>query len=154
MTVHKSTAWCSYVSVVKALLGKKRANCYQDIVKQMLTNFETLGAKMSIKIRHLFSHLDRFPDNLGEVSEKQGERFDQAIKTLTSKSTNRHHINVTFNKSWTFEGRLCFVYIGMKFQCQFAMYSSLFSDTQFIHNANAKKMISVYLKKLDPIWKN
>jgi len=44
MTVVESAAWCSYVSVVKELLGKKRADCYQDIVKQMLTNFQTLGA--------------------------------------------------------------------------------------------------------------
>jgi len=28
---------------------------------------------------------------------------------------------------------LLFFYIGMKFQCHFAMYSSLFSDTQFIN---------------------
>jgi len=45
----------------------------------------------------------------------------------------------------------CFVYIGMKFQCHFAMYSSLFSDMQFINKCQCeKKMISVYLK-LEPI---
>jgi len=50
MTVVESAAWCSYVSVVKEFLGKKRADCYQDIVKQILTNIHTLGAKMSIKL--------------------------------------------------------------------------------------------------------
>jgi len=69
----------------KEFLGKKRANCYQDIVKQMLTNFQTFGARMSIKLHYLFSHLVRFPDNLGEVSEEQGERFHQAIKTMETR---------------------------------------------------------------------
>jgi len=62
----------------KRVLGKKRADYYQDIIKQMLTNFQTVGARMSIKLHYLFSHLGRFPDNLGEVSEEQGERFHQA----------------------------------------------------------------------------
>ena len=82
VTVVESATWCSYVSVVKESLGKMKADCYQDIVKQMLTNFQAPGARMSIKIHYLFSHLGRFPENLGEVSEKQGERFYRAIKNM------------------------------------------------------------------------
>ena len=37
---------------------------------------------MSIKVHFLFSHLERFPDNLGDYSEEQGERFHQDIKTM------------------------------------------------------------------------
>jgi len=50
MTVVESAAWCSYVSMVKEFLGRNRADYYQDIVKQILTNVQTLGAKMSIKL--------------------------------------------------------------------------------------------------------
>jgi len=50
MTVVESAAWCSYVSVVKEFLGRKRADYYQDIVKQILTNVQTLGEKMSTKL--------------------------------------------------------------------------------------------------------
>ena len=82
MTVVESAAWCSYVSVVKEFLGKTKADCYQDIMKQILTNFQAIGARMSIKIHYLFSHLGRFPENLGEVSEEEGERFHQAIKNM------------------------------------------------------------------------
>ena len=64
MTVVESAAWCSYVSAVKEFLGKAKADCYQDIVKQMLTNFQALGARMSIKIHYLFSHLGRFTETL------------------------------------------------------------------------------------------
>ena len=46
----------------------------------MLRNFQALGARMSIKLHYLFSHLDYFPENLGDVSEEQGVRFHQDIK--------------------------------------------------------------------------
>ena len=64
VTVVESAAWCSYVSVVKEFLGKTKADCYQDIVKQTLTNFEALMARMSIKIHYLFSNLSRFQKTL------------------------------------------------------------------------------------------
>ena len=35
---------------------------------------------MSIKVHFLFSQLDRFTDDLGDVSDEQGERFHQDIK--------------------------------------------------------------------------
>ena len=37
---------------------------------------------MSIKVYFLFSHLDRFPDNLDKVSDEQHERFHQYIKVM------------------------------------------------------------------------
>jgi len=36
-----------------------------------------LGCNTSIKLHYLKSHLDKFPDNLGDVSEEQSERFHQ-----------------------------------------------------------------------------
>jgi hypothetical protein len=35
---------------------------------------------MSLKVHFLNAHLDYFPENLGAVSEEQGERFHQDIK--------------------------------------------------------------------------
>ena len=37
---------------------------------------------MSIKVHFLHSHLCRFPENLGEVSDKQDEKFHQDIKIM------------------------------------------------------------------------
>ena len=45
----------------------------------MLNNFNQHGCNMSIKIHYLHSHLERFPENLGDLSEEQGERFHQDI---------------------------------------------------------------------------
>ena len=101
MTVAESAAWCSYVSVEKEFLGKTKADCYQDIVKQMLTNFQALGAKMSIKTHYLFSHLGRFPENLGEVSEEQGERFHQAIKKMKMRYQGRWDSRMMSDYCWS-----------------------------------------------------
>jgi len=37
---------------------------------------------MSVKIHFLESHLDFFPENLGEVSDEHGERFHQDILAM------------------------------------------------------------------------
>ena len=37
---------------------------------------------MSIKVHFLHSHLNRFPENLGDVSDEQGERLHQDIKVM------------------------------------------------------------------------
>ena len=37
---------------------------------------------MNIKVHFLHSHLDKFPENLGDITEEQGERFHQYIKVM------------------------------------------------------------------------
>ena len=37
---------------------------------------------MSIKVYFLHSHLEKFPENCGDVGDEQGERFYQNIKTM------------------------------------------------------------------------
>ena len=48
----------------------------------MLSALGQLGANISINVHFLFSHLERFPDNLEDYSEYQGERFQQDIKVM------------------------------------------------------------------------
>ena len=48
----------------------------------MLTAFRNLGCNMSIKMHYLFSHKDWFPENLGPMSDKQGEIFHQDLKEM------------------------------------------------------------------------
>ena len=45
---------------------------------------------MSIKPHYLKSHLDKFPDNLGGVSEEQRERFRQDFKRIVIKEGRAH----------------------------------------------------------------
>jgi hypothetical protein len=40
---------------------------------------------MSLKVRFLNAHLDYFPENLGAVSEEQGERFHKDIQEMETR---------------------------------------------------------------------
>ena len=67
-------------------MKKTKADNYQDLKEIMLSNFQTFGATMKIKVHYLFSHLERFPQNL---SEEQGERFHQDVKTMEERHQER-----------------------------------------------------------------
>ena len=78
----EGNACLSFVSVTKNFLGSTKADNYVHLINNMLEKFKKLNVHMSIKIHFLFSHLDRFPENLGVVSDEQGERFPQDIKVF------------------------------------------------------------------------
>lgn len=44
---------------------------------------------MSVKVHFMHSHLGRFPNNLGDLSKEQGERFHQNIKTMETRHQGR-----------------------------------------------------------------
>ena len=75
----ETEAWISFKKVVQDFLGNSKASNYKELVDNMLENYHNLGCNMSIKMHHLHSHLDRFPENCGDVSDEQGERFHQDI---------------------------------------------------------------------------
>ena len=77
MNDKEKAAWLSYVDVMKNFLGNKKAGNDEDLVGNMLSAFQDLGCKMSIKMNLLFSHLGKFPGNLATVSDEQGESFYQ-----------------------------------------------------------------------------
>ena len=82
MTMAERAAWCLYVSVIREFLANTNASNYRYLVDVMLQNFQALAARMSIKLHYLFSHLDYFPETLGDISEEQGEMFHQDIRTM------------------------------------------------------------------------
>ena len=75
-----------YLAIIRfshtELPWKHKAKNYQELVKNMLSKSKNLGTKMSIKVHYLFSHLDCFPANLGDLSEEHGESFHQDIKVM------------------------------------------------------------------------
>jgi len=75
-------AWNALKSVVANVLGKHRHDQYADIIDRMLKAYKQLGARMSLKMHFLHSHLDFCPPNLGEVSDEQGERFHQDASVM------------------------------------------------------------------------
>ena len=89
ITVAERAAWFSYFSVIREFLGNTKTSNYLDLVDVILQNFQALGARISIKLHYLFNHQDYFPENLGDVSEEQGERFHQGIRTMEGRYQGR-----------------------------------------------------------------
>ena len=44
-------------------------------------NYETLECNVSMKVYFLYSHLDKFPENLEAVNDEQGKHLHQDIMT-------------------------------------------------------------------------
>lgn len=63
-------------------LGNRKAEDYENLVETLLRTYQALGCRMSLKIHFLHSHLDFFPRNLGAVSDEQGERFHQDLRSM------------------------------------------------------------------------
>lgn len=78
----EAIAWQAFVEVVANFLGNHKSEDYEDLIANLISAYGNIGANMSIKMHFLFSHLDRFPENLGDVSDEQGERFHQDIKEM------------------------------------------------------------------------
>ena len=86
--------WKCFVSVIQNFLGNHKLENYLQLVNDMLSNLKLLGCNMSIKLNYLHSHLDRFPENLGDYSEEQGERFHQGIRTMEERYQGRWDIHM------------------------------------------------------------
>ena len=71
------------------MVGNTKADNNKELIENMLFNFKNLGVKISIKVHYLFCHWDRFPENLGDLSEEQGQRFHRVIKVMEERYHGR-----------------------------------------------------------------
>jgi len=60
-----------------------------------------MGWNMSLKIHFLESHFDIFPENLGEVSDEHGERFQQDIMAMEKRYQGRWTSSMLADYCWT-----------------------------------------------------
>ncbi|KYN03872.1 hypothetical protein ALC62_05277 [Cyphomyrmex costatus] len=100
MTDVEVSAWSSFVLVCQEFLGNKKSENYKDLVQNMLQNFQKLGTNMSIKVHYLHMHLDRFPENLGDLSEEQGERFHQDTRIMEERYQGRWDRHMMADYCW------------------------------------------------------
>jgi len=94
------SAWGSLKSVITNFLGKNRCEEYEKEVDELLKNFQKLGARMSDKMQFLRSHLDYFPQNCGDLSKEQGERFHQDIRVMEERYQGRWDVNFLADYCW------------------------------------------------------
>ena len=101
MNDKEKAAWLSFVAVIQNFIGNKKAENYDDLVTIMLAAYRDLGCNMSIKVHFLNSHLDKFPDNLGAVSDEQGERFHQDLMTMEERYQGRWDVRMMADYCWS-----------------------------------------------------
>ena len=99
-TVEK-TAWLSFKRICKDFLGNRKSENYQEIVNDLLTSYKAMGCNMSLKIHFLHSHLDVFPENLGAVSDENGERFHQDILDMEKRYQGKWSSSMLADYCWT-----------------------------------------------------
>ena len=80
LSAKEKNAWYSFKIVIHGFLGNHKDENYKQNIAELLKNYHAMGVNMSLKIHFLHSHLDFFPENLGAVSDEQGERFHQDLK--------------------------------------------------------------------------
>jgi hypothetical protein len=59
-----------------------------------------LGCAMSLKVHFLNAHLDYSLENLGAVSEEQGERFHHDIKEMETRYQGILNVNMMGDYCW------------------------------------------------------
>ena len=99
----EKAAWFSFVSIVNNFLGNEKADDYREIVQNLIKNFQRLGCNMSIKLHYLDSHLDKFPENLGDVSDEQGERFHQDFKVMKERFQGKWDCHMMADYCWSIQ---------------------------------------------------
>lgn len=100
MCMEEKNAWQSFKALSLNFLGNNRSPEYKAVVESLIKHFQKLGVRMSIKLHFLRSHLDYFPDNCGDYSEEQGERFHQDIKCMEDRYQGRWNINMLADYCW------------------------------------------------------
>lgn len=96
----EKAAWSSFKEVSTKFLGNTKDVNYINIVKKMIRNFEKLGCLMNLKLHFLDSHVDQFPENNGDFSEEQGERFHQDLKEFERRFQGRWGIIMLTDYCW------------------------------------------------------
>ena len=89
------------MKVVKNFFGNKKASNYEELVANLPSSFEDIDAKLSIKVHFLHSHLHRFPENLGALSDEQGERFHQDVKEMEERYQGRWDAVMLADYCWS-----------------------------------------------------
>jgi len=91
----------SFKRLCKDFLGNHKAANYQDVVQDLLTSYKAVGCNMGLKIHFRMSHLDLFPENLGEVSDEHGERFHQDIMAMEKRYQGKWTSSMLADYCWT-----------------------------------------------------
>jgi len=97
--IERST-WQSFKNVVENFLGNHKSENYEELVAELTETYRQLGCLMNLKLHFLKSHLQHFPDNLGDYNEEQGKRFHQDIKEMERRYQGRWNEHMMADFCW------------------------------------------------------
>ena len=100
MDENVKAAWQSFKNVSQNFLENTKSEDYENIVNEFLENYKNIGCSMSLKLRFPHFYLDYFPQNLGDYSNEQGERFHQDISEMESRYQGRWDVNMMADFCW------------------------------------------------------
>ena len=98
----EKVAWNAFRDVAHNFLGNTKAPNYIELVEHMIDSYKNMGYKMSLKIHFLHLHLDFFPSNCGDVSDKHRERFHQDITVMKKRYQGKWSPSMLADYCWTF----------------------------------------------------
>jgi len=88
---------------MKIFLENRRAQNYEELVHNLLQNYQKLSCKISLKIHFLQSNLNFFPENCNAVSGEHGERFHQDIPSMEKRYQGKWDCAMLADYCWTLE---------------------------------------------------
>ena len=97
----EKVAWNAFRDVAHNFLWNAKAPNYIELVEHLIDSYKNMGCNMSLKIHFLHSHLDFFPSNCGDVSDKHGERFHQDIAVMEKWYQGRWSPSMLADYRWT-----------------------------------------------------
>ena len=116
------SAWLALNPVIVNFLGNHRRSEYQKKGDELMKNFRRLGARMSVKMHFLRSHLDYFPENCGDFREERSERFNQDLRGMDERYQGGWDVKFLADYCWC-----------LKMDVQSAQHKREFLRTPFLH---------------------
>jgi hypothetical protein len=71
------------------------------MINELIENYKALGCNMLVQVHFLDSHLDFFPQNSGNVTDEQGERFHQDISKMGTRYQGKWNPSMLADYCWT-----------------------------------------------------
>ena len=93
MTGKKFVSWQLFTLATQTFLENRKAENNPESVEDKHFRCKNLDVKVNIKVYYLFTHLDCFPENLGDLSEEHGERYHYDIMVMESGQVECSHDN-------------------------------------------------------------
>uniref|UniRef100_A0A336KP55 CSON011970 protein n=1 Tax=Culicoides sonorensis TaxID=179676 RepID=A0A336KP55_CULSO len=89
LSKNEKDAWLGFNQLCSNVFGNFKSPKFLTLVKDMVLKFKKCDVKVSPKLHLLINHIDRFPANLGDFSDEQGERAHQDFKNVEMRFTKK-----------------------------------------------------------------